>query len=368
MSVTGEPISIVGGGLAGGIAALTLAKGGRNVTLFEKELAPKAKVCGEFLSAESIELLRNFPELFKHIASLDPANIRNAIFSVGRRQATFPLPKECWGIERQDLDGLILNHAIAAGAQVNWDCKVQSLDDLRAQGPVILATGKHNFPGLGRVTSNDASLVRIGLKQHFVVENALPEDLAHQIHLFFFHGGYGGFVSINANRVSLAIAIEKKAFQHLGSTLSGVLSHVRQSDPLVEQWLSSLKPLGESMAIGQVPYGYRRVHAIGPEIYSVGDQAAVIPSFSGDGMSIALASGYASAQAILNGVNAETFQNTLAHELAPNVKIAHLFSSLVERPRIMSLGLPLLHIKGLGNALFKATRTRLSAEKYSVTD
>ncbi len=48
---------VVGGGVAGGAAALELARGGRRVTLIERTPAPRHKVCGDFLSGEAATLL-----------------------------------------------------------------------------------------------------------------------------------------------------------------------------------------------------------------------------------------------------------------------------------------------------------------------
>jgi 2-polyprenyl-6-methoxyphenol hydroxylase-like FAD-dependent oxidoreductase len=50
---------VIGGGLAGSMAALRLASADRNVTLLEKELGPRDKVCGEFLSSEAVAYLRS---------------------------------------------------------------------------------------------------------------------------------------------------------------------------------------------------------------------------------------------------------------------------------------------------------------------
>src|SRR5690242_13981411 len=50
---------VIGGGPAGSSAAITAAQAGAKVLLFEKGRFPRHKVCGEFVSAESLELLSN---------------------------------------------------------------------------------------------------------------------------------------------------------------------------------------------------------------------------------------------------------------------------------------------------------------------
>ncbi len=49
---------VIGGGLAGAMAALRLASAGRDVLLLEKEQEAHHKVCGEFLSREAIHYLQ----------------------------------------------------------------------------------------------------------------------------------------------------------------------------------------------------------------------------------------------------------------------------------------------------------------------
>ena len=55
-------------------------------------------------------------------------------------------------------------------------------------------------------------------------------------------------------------------------------------------------------SIARVPYGYFCAdHAAADGLYRVGDQAAVIPSFTGEGVAIALRSARLAAAAVLAG-------------------------------------------------------------------
>src|SRR5256885_16798401 len=47
---------VVGGGPAGSAAAITAVRGGARVLLLERGRLPRHKVCGEFVSAEAVEL------------------------------------------------------------------------------------------------------------------------------------------------------------------------------------------------------------------------------------------------------------------------------------------------------------------------
>ena len=47
---------VIGGGPAGATAALLLSRAGWSVTVIEKDVYPRGKVCGEFISAASMRL------------------------------------------------------------------------------------------------------------------------------------------------------------------------------------------------------------------------------------------------------------------------------------------------------------------------
>jgi flavin-dependent dehydrogenase len=51
-------VTVLGGGPAGAIAALSALDEGADVTLYEKPRFPRHKVCGEFLSGEVVAVAR----------------------------------------------------------------------------------------------------------------------------------------------------------------------------------------------------------------------------------------------------------------------------------------------------------------------
>src|SRR5215472_8301298 len=99
---------VVGGGLAGSMAALRLAQAGRDVLLVERELGPHAKVCGEFLSAEAVDYLR---AAGVEPISMGAARIEKLRLAAGRKTVETRLPFPALSLSRTVLDEALLARA-----------------------------------------------------------------------------------------------------------------------------------------------------------------------------------------------------------------------------------------------------------------
>src|SRR3954449_8903115 len=109
--MSGAENLVIGGGLAGAMAALRLAAAGREVMLLEKERAAHHKVCGEFLSPEAVEYLRQ--------AGVDPGRMGAAAvarlrFATGEKLVETELPFRALSISRCVLDEALLARAADA--------------------------------------------------------------------------------------------------------------------------------------------------------------------------------------------------------------------------------------------------------------
>jgi flavin-dependent dehydrogenase len=79
--------------------------------------------------------------------------------------------------------------------------------------------------------------------------------------------------------------------------------------------------LAKPIAITHIPYGFIR-GTTEDELYCIGDQAAVIPSFTGDGISIALHTARCAVTAYLAAEPAPLFQAKLRAALRPQMRLA----------------------------------------------
>ena len=120
-------------------------------------------------------------------------------------------------------------------------------------------------------------------------------------------------------------------FAAIGRSWDGLLSVLKATCPALEgriepHLLDRTKPL----AIAAIPYGLVQSHSDG--IWRVGDQAAVIPCFTGEGMSIALHSARLAAAALIAGHDSEEFQARFAGDLRAQVGRSTLISRALVAP------------------------------------
>ena len=322
---------VIGGGLAGAMAGLRLAEAGRAVLLVERESGPRAKVCGEFLSAEAVAYLRG--------AGVDPLRygarpVRRLRFSAGARVVETELPFHALSLSREVLDEQLLRRAEDRGCTVIRGVAVEKLTredqgwqaftdvgDAIGATQVVLASGKHDVRGWARAGGVQNDL--IGFKMHW----RLASELGGAIELHQFAGGYGGLVEVEDGAANLSVVVRRSVYQRLGGW-PGLVAHMRRGNRSLDERLDGSEALWERpLAISSIPYGYLARGTDG--CWRVGDQAAVIPSFTGDGMAIALHSAAMAVEMMVAGQGALEYQKRLAAQLRRGMRIGTVLSRLM---------------------------------------
>jgi flavin-dependent dehydrogenase len=323
-------VLIIGGGVAGCAASIALARNGQSVTLIEREPTPRHKVCGEFLSGEALEDLN---ALGIDAASLGAVPIHKVRLAAARRAAEAPLPFPAASLTRKALDTALIAQAIAAGVSVESGRSVEglirtanntwqaTLDDgaTREAPTVFLATGKHDLRGYRRP---DDPQKWVAFKMYFRLAPAQAAELARASELMLYPGGYGGIQPVEGGIANLCWVVEQRYLARAGNRWQSLLAKMQQDCPHLAMRLAGAEPLlDKPIAITHIPYGYiRRTTESG--LYCIGDQAAVIPSFTGDGISIALHTARCAAAACLAGEPAPLFQAKLRSALLAQMRLA----------------------------------------------
>jgi menaquinone-9 beta-reductase len=115
-------VAVVGGGPAGTAAAISLARAGRDVVLFDKARFPRDKCCGDGLTTGALRRLQRLGLRPESVASWQPVE-QVWIRSPSGRTVAFPLPDTgaVFGAvaRRVDLDAALLDLARASGVKVH---------------------------------------------------------------------------------------------------------------------------------------------------------------------------------------------------------------------------------------------------------
>jgi menaquinone-9 beta-reductase len=325
-----DEVLILGGGVAGCAASIALARKGRSVTLIEREPTPRHKVCGEFLSSEALEDLH---ALGIDLASLGAAPIDHVRLAAARRAAEAPLPFPAASLTRKALDTALIAEAIAAGVRVERGRSVQALGRTTGNvwhatlddgatceaSTVFLATGKHDVRGHARPEDPQRW---VAFKMYFRLTNTQADELARASELMLYPGGYGGIQPVEGGIANLCCVVQQRYLARVGYRWENFLAKIQQDCPHLAMRLAGAEPLlAKPIAITHIPYGYiRRTTEDG--LYCIGDQAAVIPSFTGDGISIALHTARCAVAAYLAEEPAPVFQAKLRSSLRVQMRLA----------------------------------------------
>jgi flavin-dependent dehydrogenase len=364
---------VIGGGPAGAMVALRLAAAGRQVTLLEKEPGLHHKVCGEFLSPEAIAYLQ---EAGVDLQQLGAAVIRNLRLSAGGRVLEASLPFQALSLSRCVLDAELQTRAEATGCQVLRGIAVESLtsdggawvatvskgEPIRAKA-VFLATGKHDLRGFRRDPAQQGDLV--GFKLLWQLPPAQMQALDGTMDLYLFSGGYGGLSPIENGIANLCLVVRRSTLRRLGGWPQ-LLAGIRGENRHLNWLLTGGSTLwARPLAISPIPYGYLAGQERG--LWRVGDQAAVIPSFTGDGISIALHSAALAAEMYLAGKSAAEYLSVLRAQLRRSMALATWLSRAAVTPVGRRLALSALFL--LPHAMqWIATATRIPQASLLVDD
>lgn len=334
----GAPALVIGGGIAGAAVAAHLAQAGHAVVLVERSDGPHHKVCGEFVSGEAALYLE---DLGIEPAALGAVRMRTVRLGAGRAVATAPLPFPAFSVSRRRLDEALLAAAAERGAEIRRGRGVRSLapcdggwradlddGDAIAAGEVFLATGKHDLRGWKRPPGAQHDLVAFKLHWRLAPDEAAA--LGSAVELTLFPGGYAGLEPVEDGIANLCLVVRRGHLAALGQRWDALLAALRGAAPQLDQRLAgAIACWGRPLAIASIPYGYV---ATGGGPWRIGDQAAVIPSFSGDGIAIALHSARLAADIYLAGGTASQFQSRLARDVAGQVRYATLLSRMLVHP------------------------------------
>ena len=334
---------VVGGGPAGAAVAAHLARRGRAVVLLEQTATAHHKVCGEFLSHEAIG---DLDRLGVDTDGLGAVPIHAVRLAARSEIAACELPFPARSLSRRTLDEALLAVAARAGAEVRrgqrvdaldaspsgWTARLSDGESVRA-GAAFLASGKHDVNGHRRPPGRQNQLV--AFKTHLRLQAAQQCALHGWIELFVFPGGYAGLQLTENGHANLCLLATRALLRGCQNQWAELLQRICQASEALAIRLDGAQPLfAKPLALSSIPYGMLLADSA-PGLWRLGDQAAVIPSFAGDGVSIALYSARRAADFFLRGARPEEFGRSLRRDLRSPVGAATRISqALIAMPAL----------------------------------
>jgi flavin-dependent dehydrogenase len=295
---------VVGAGPAGCAAAITASRNGARVLLLERGRYPRHKVCGEFVSAEAIQLLAFLlPGEERHLLANAPRIHRARLFAASTINIEIDPP--AIALTRYDMDAALFRAAELAGVTalqqttvttVQRDAHgfVASIPDASFSAPALIVTAGR-WSNLDRArnservhhSSEQQDVPKlIGVKAHFHDPNrTIASDV---VELHFFEGGYCGIQSVADGVVSACAMVRAD----VATTLPQVLALCASLHSRAREWHPLFEPVTTS------PLLFREPRPEHDGVLYAGDAANFVDPFIGDGISLALNSGALAAQAL----------------------------------------------------------------------
>ncbi len=370
MSRSRFDVLVVGGGPAGSVAALVLARGGVRVALVDKAAFPRDKACGDVVGPRGLQLLSDLG-----LARPNGRDVGDMLVvgPTGRRVRLpcadgLTYPGYGTAVARTAFDATLHAAAVSAGATPFVG---RAQDPLEEEGRIVgyrLSTGEAidaDFViGADGATSEvaaaadlvDPNLVLWG----FAVRTYLPQSVDLPAIVLWdptpwrAFPGYGWIFPGEDGCANVGLGIGTRADRKAGANavraLPEFLGHLRALGLLDE----TAPPLPPRRLGGWLKMGMVGTTPAKGRILLVGDAAGLVNPMQGEGISQAMTSGRAAAEAILTRPShaADTYRSRLAVEHLPYHRItAAVHAGLVGRPRATSTVARLLTTAGRGDTL-----------------
>lgn len=288
-------VAIVGGGLAGLSAAIQLRKAGHSVILFEKEKYPFHKVCGEYISLESWNFLKQIgmPLLEMNLP------IINTLFlsAPNGKSFTTKLPLGGFGISRHKLDRTLAEIAKANDVHLLEETKV---DDIHFDTHFIIRfKSKTVKTKICCAAYGKKSNLDVGLSRQFLrsVDKKLDNYVAIKYHiktewkenvigLHNFENGYCGISKIEEDKFCLCYMTKAENLKACGNNIQQLQKNVLSKNGHLER-IFSTSEVCDSFPVTISQINFNKKTQVEDHIIMLGDAAGMITPLCGNGMSIA---------------------------------------------------------------------------------
>lgn len=312
-------VIIIGGGPAGATAGMQLARAGKRVLIIEKEQFPRFHV-GETMIPAVLQMVTDLGlrERFEKLTHIDKYG---AEFGFGHTEDADTLrfgfinamtegPLETFNIERKLFDGLLLDAAREAGAEVREKCRVASIDQLAHHDVAVTVNGQQVTANWLLDASGQAAVVgrHLGQKKviaslrntaffgHFTGVKRLAKDQEGYPTIVMCDEGWFWIIAINPTITSCGVVLNQETVRKAGVPKGQMLRWAVERCPLVARRLEHAS-FPETNNVNS-DYTYTCEPYAGEGHFLIGDAATFIDPIFSTGVGLGMYSGIESARLI----------------------------------------------------------------------
>lgn len=368
-------VAIVGGGPAGSTLAALLAGRGIRVAVIDRDLFPRDKLCGEFLSYDALPVLAPLGVVAELDRIAAPA-IEHCRIIGSRRTYEFALPRPARGISRLTLDNLLLETAERRGALRldGWTAAniaprerhviLQRNSERRelAARVIVGAWGRWGRfdKQLGRAFVRDRSRRNFGFKRHYRPVAPAP---ATSIDLYSFRRGYLGVNGVEGGVTNICGLVHASRLSGHRGGWETFIDTLRSEEPRLESLFAAHESAQEGY-LSSEPVIFRARSAVEEGVFMVGDASGIIDPLTGNGMAMAIQSALLAAPILLrlieNPASREELEREYRHEhqrfFSRRIAWSRAVAAMLSRPRALDTALTVTRHAAAGELLARRTR------------
>ena len=298
-------VIVVGGGLAGLISSICLQRSGVKTLLIEKKSYPFHRVCGEYISNEVKPFLERMDLFPKHIKTSKLSRFK--LSDIKGNIAEVDLPLGGFGISRYQYDNYLYQKALDAGVEVKTKTEVSDIRFNENEFTVSLKTGESLtsefvINAYGKRSKLDKVFERdfikrkspfLGVKYHAKVD--FPKDV---IGLYNFKGGYCGVSHVEDDKVNICYLSRRENLKGYGG-IAEMEKAILHQNPILKGIFENAEMLFEKPeVINEISFEQKA--SVENHMLMAGDTAGLITPLCGNGMAMAIHSGFLASSSILN--------------------------------------------------------------------
>jgi geranylgeranyl reductase family protein len=315
-------VVIVGAGPSGSVAAIALAKKGRDVLLLDRQEFPRDKACGDGIPAGAVEVLyslgleerfreANFYPVDSLLLSSPREYVLEAELTPGKRFGALS-----YVVPRLRFDALIQEYAVDSGVEfIKARVKGAIVEDNQVKGVVASVKGSEEeirakvVIGADGVTSTIARAVRPDKHKDSHRAVALRcyiqdiEELPHKVEFYLYRGilpGYAWIFPLGEGQANLGLGMRLDKFRKSNRTLEEMVD-VFLEMPSIKKRLSRGGDL-QDISVWQLNFGSQDMKRAYNGALLIGDAAGLINPLTGGGIHNGLQSAIIAADVIDKGL------------------------------------------------------------------